>query len=249
MLGVFVFNILVYFSCWVTSHRLAQDFPILLVKLKHIFSAEDKKRTEVEENWFQKLWAPTLHKKNQWVDLKTTKKNQQVNWIDWGNRQLSLRKESESRRALQVGVTQQWACRAECRLSWVAQSLHAKHPAVEKGLPASFSVQKNLVENQRFFNNSALRILKQSQLGFDSSPFCSFYFYSFIIPNAEGWVMTRVWGVLLQSEHILFHFPFLSLPSPPPPSPSPPPVENFSNPFFFFFTFGKAQGSMTRKNF
>lgn len=83
MLGVFVFNILVYFSCWVTSHRLAQDFPILLVKLKHIFSAEDKKRTEVEENWFQKLWAPTLHKKNQWVDLKTTKKKSasELNWL------------------------------------------------------------------------------------------------------------------------------------------------------------------------
>lgn len=210
MLGDFVFNILIYFSCWVTSHRLAQDFPILLVKLKHIFSAEDKKRTEVEENWFQKLWAPTLHKKNQWVDLKTTKKNQQVNWIDWGNRQLSLRKESESRRALQVGVTQQWACRAECRLSWVAQSLHAKHPAVEKGLPASFSVQKNLVENQRFFNNSALRILKQSQLGFDSSPFCSFLLLQFyhskcrrMSDDSSLGVFTSVW-----TYSFSFSFPF-----------------------------------------
>lgn len=212
MLGDFVFNILIYFSRWVTSHRLAKDFPILLVKLKHIFSAEDKKRTEVEENWFQKLWAPTLHKKNQWVDLKTTKKKISK-WIEltgetvscpWGKNQRE-QKSSTGRGDTAVGLPSWMQTELSCSI------FACKTSCSGKGLTCLLLCPENSRGKSEVFQQQCIKDTETVTTGlwfFSLLFFFTFTVLSFQMQKDEWWLES---GGFYFSLNIFF-FIFLSFP-------------------------------------
>lgn len=243
MLGDFVFNILIYFSRWVTSHRLAKDFPILLVKLKHIFSAEDKKRTEVEENWFQKLWAPTLHKKNQWVDLKTTKKKSanELNWLGKPSvvpeERIREQKSSTGRGDTAVGLPSWMQTELSC-------SIFARKTSCSgKGLTCLLLCPEKSRGKSEVFQQQCIKDTETVTTGlwfFSLLFFFTFTVLSFQMQKDEWWLES---GGFYFSLNIFF-FIFLSFPFPP--SPPPPPFENFSNPFFYLW---KGTGQHDKEKF